>query len=66
MFHIRKERARATLRAALLGMLEVLREEVGEHIDGVAADLTLVPHLQNAEGNLAALSGDLVFSQESL
>ena len=66
MLSIRKERARATLRAALLGMLEILREEAGDHIDGVAGDLSMMAHDQDSEGTFAALRGDLVLVQETL
>lgn len=66
MSFLRKAKARATLRAALLEMLEILREESGDHIDGVAGDLSMVSHHEDFEGTFAALRGDLVLMQESL
>lgn len=63
--HLQKEEARFALVAAMLRMLIVLREEHGDHIDGVACDFTMSGQ-GDFGGNLAALVGDMEFHGESL
>lgn len=63
--HLKKLSAKYALTASLVRMLEVMREEHGDDVDGVACDLSMT---QQGEffGNLAALIGDIELSGETL
>jgi len=63
--HLKKSEAKFALMAAMLGMLTVMREEIGEHVDGIACDFSMSGQ-GDFQGNLASLVGDLTFHGESL
>lgn len=63
--HLQKEEAKFALIAAMLRMLLVMREEHGEHVDGIACDFSMSGQ-GDFSGNLASLVGDMEAYGESL
>lgn len=65
ILHLQKSEAKFALMAAMLRMLNVMREETGLQVDGIACDFSM-NESGNFEGNLASLVGDIVMHGESL
>lgn len=63
--HIQKSEAKFALMAAMLRMLVVMRQETGDHVDGIACDFSMSGQ-GDFSGNLASLVGDMEFHGESL
>lgn len=65
MSHFKKSAAKFALISAMVRMLDAMRDENGDHIDGIACDLSMTDE-GDFHGNLASLVGDIEMHGESL
>lgn len=65
MSHLKKSAAKFALIAAMVRMLDAMRDENGDQIDGIACDLSMTNE-GDFYGNLASLVGDIEMHGESL